>query len=182
MSETLLAVIVGGLLTGAAAVGAQVLAARIQTDAARDAWNRTQAAEQLASLETTYLGILRSAHQVENAVASWQTGTLVATQAHGFIGAGNRDLEAAGLSIILHSGLNDPIVGLITRLRDAAAAYADLNLVNRPTPASITEKAAQAAVVSGAADELANRLHESLLKATKELTRGSTSTRTEGRV
>jgi hypothetical protein len=165
MSDTLWAVIVGGLLTGVAAVGAQVLAARIQASAARDAWNRDQAAAQLAALESTYLGIIRSAHQVENAVGSWQAGTLLSTQAHGFIGAGNRDLEAAGLSIILRGGLDDPIVGLITRLRDAADAYADLNLVSRAAPATDEEKAAQAATVSAAADQLADHLHKALLKA-----------------
>jgi hypothetical protein len=120
MSDTLWAVIVGGLLTGGAAVGAQLLAGRMQANAARDAWNRDQGAAQIAALESVYLQILRSAHQVENAVGSWQAGTLLATQAHGFIGAGNRDLEAAGLSIILRSGLDDPIVGLITRMRDVA--------------------------------------------------------------
>ena len=165
MSDTLWAVIVGGLLTGVAAVGAQVLAARIQASAARDAWNRDQAAAQLDALESTYLGIIRSAHQVENAVGSWQAGTLLSTQAHGFIGAGNRDLEAAGLSIILRGGLDDPIVGLITRLRDAADAYADLNLVSRAAPATDDEKAAQAATVSAAADQLADHLHKALLKA-----------------
>jgi hypothetical protein len=116
-------------------------------------------------LESTYLGILRSAHQVENAVGNWTSGALMATQAHGNIAAGNRDLEAAGLSIILRAGLNDPIVGLITRLREAAEAYAGLNLVNRATPATDEEKAAQASAVSAAADELADHLHESLLKA-----------------
>ncbi|MHB8611239.1 MAG: hypothetical protein ACYDAL_02270 [Candidatus Dormibacteraceae bacterium] len=40
MSETLWAVIVGGLLTGGAAVGAQLLAARIQADAAREAYRQ----------------------------------------------------------------------------------------------------------------------------------------------
>jgi hypothetical protein len=165
MSDTLWAVIVGGLLTGGAAVGAQVLAARIQAAAARDAWNRDQAAAQLAVLENTYLGILRSAHQVENAVASWQSGTLLSTQAHGFIGAGNRDLETAGLAIILIGGLDDPIVGLITRLRDEAEAYADLNLVSRATPATDEEKATQAAAASAAADELADHLHKGFLKA-----------------
>jgi len=52
MSETLWAVIVGGLLTGGAAVGAQVLAARFQANAARDAylqqdrvWHRDQRLE-----------------------------------------------------------------------------------------------------------------------------------------
>jgi hypothetical protein len=52
MSETLWAVIVGGLLTGGAAVGAQLLAARFQTNAARDAyrqqdrvWHRDQRLE-----------------------------------------------------------------------------------------------------------------------------------------
>jgi hypothetical protein len=168
MSETLLAVIVGGLLTGGAAVGAQVLAARIQANAARDAWNRDQATARLAALETTYLGILRSAHQVENAVGSWQSGTLQSTQAHGFIGAGNRDLEAAGLSIILGSGLQDPIVGLITRLRDAAYGYAALNLVSRGSLATDDEKTAQADSVTAAADELAAHLHQSLLKANAE--------------
>jgi len=49
MSETLWAVIVGGLLTGGVAVGVQVLAARMQANAARDAfrqqdrvWHRDQ--------------------------------------------------------------------------------------------------------------------------------------------
>jgi hypothetical protein len=52
MSETLWAVIVGGLLTGGVAVGAQVMAARFQADAARDAyrqqdrvWHRDQRLE-----------------------------------------------------------------------------------------------------------------------------------------
>lgn len=52
MSETLWAVIVGGLLTGGAAVGAQVLAARIQANAASEAfrqqdrvWHRDQRLE-----------------------------------------------------------------------------------------------------------------------------------------
>jgi len=166
MSETLLGVIIGGLLTGAAAVGAQVYAARIQANAARDAWTRTQAAEQLAELESMYLGILRSAHQVENAVASWQAGTLLSTQAHGFIGAGNRDLEVAGLAVILRSGPDDPIGGLITHLRDAAEGYAALNLVSRSSPATDEENAAQAATVSTAADQLAAHLHRSLLQAT----------------
>jgi hypothetical protein len=171
MSDTLWAVIVGGLLAGGAAVGAQLLAGRMQATAARDAWNRDQGAAQIAALESVYLQILRSAHQVENAVGSWQAGTLLATQAHGFIGAGNRDLEAAGLSIILRSGLDDPIVGLITRLRDVADGYAALNLVSRTTPATDKEKAAQAAVVSTAADQLAAHLHQSMLKASTESAR-----------
>jgi hypothetical protein len=171
MSDTLWAVVVGGLLTGAAAVGAQVIAARIQASAARDAWNREQAAAQLAALESVYLQILKSAHQVENAVVSWQSGTLQSTQAHGFIGAGNRDLPAAGLSIILSRGLADPIVGHITRLRDAADGYADLNLVSRSTPATDEEKSAQAAAVSTAADELARRLHQGFAGASDEVTR-----------
>lgn len=52
MSETLWAVIVGGLLTGSAAIGAQVWAARSQAGAARDAfrqqdrvWHRDQRLE-----------------------------------------------------------------------------------------------------------------------------------------
>jgi hypothetical protein len=90
----------------------------------------------------------------------------LSTQAHGSIGAGNRELEAAGLSVILRSGLDDPIVGLITRLRDAAEAFADLNLVSRATPPTDEENAAQAAAVTSAADDLATRLHESLLIAT----------------
>ncbi len=52
MSETLLAVIVGGLLTGGAAVGAQVVSARIQANAARETfrqqdrvWHRDQRLE-----------------------------------------------------------------------------------------------------------------------------------------
>jgi hypothetical protein len=52
MSETLWAVVVGGLLTGGAAVGVQLLAARIQADAAREAylqqdrvWHRDQRLE-----------------------------------------------------------------------------------------------------------------------------------------
>jgi len=168
MSETLWAVIVGGLLTGGAAVGAQLLAGRMQANAARDAWNRDQGVAQVAALESVYLQILRSAHQVENAVGSWQAGTLLATQAHGFIGAGNRDLEAAGLSIILSSGLDDPIVGLITRLRAAADTYAALNLVSRSSPTTVEEKDAQAAAVSTAADQLATRLHQTLAKARAE--------------
>jgi hypothetical protein len=171
MSETLWAVIIGGFLTGGAAVGAQVLATRIQANAARDAWNRARVADQLAALEGTYLGILRSAHQVENAVASWQAKTLQSTQAHGLIGAGNRDLEAGGLSIILRSGLDDPIVGLITRLRGAADGYAALNLVSRSAPATHEENAAQAAAVSAAADQLASHLHQTLRKANAEATR-----------
>jgi len=165
MSETLWAVIVGGLLTGGAAVGAQVLAARIQAAAAQDAWRRDQAAAQLTALENIYFGILRSAHQVENAVGSWQSGTLQSTQAHGFIGAGNRDLEAAGLSIILRGGLDDPIVALITRLRDAADGYAALHLVSRSSPASDEDKERHASAVSSVADELAAHLHQGLLKA-----------------
>jgi hypothetical protein len=171
MSETLVAVIVGGLLTGGAAVGAQVLAARIQANAARDAWNRAQVAAQLAALEATYLGILHSAHQVENSVASWQTGTLMATQAHGNIGAGNRDLEAAGLAIVLRSGPNDPIVGLIDELRRTAERYAELNLVSRSSPATVEEKAAQAAAVTTAADKIAAHLHMGLVKANAEAAR-----------
>jgi hypothetical protein len=52
MSETLWAVIVGGLLTGGVALGVQVLAARFQANAARGAyreqdrvWNRSQRLE-----------------------------------------------------------------------------------------------------------------------------------------
>ncbi len=81
-------------------------------------------------------------------------------------GAGNRDLEAAGLAIILRNGLDDPIAGLIARLREAAEGYANLNLVSRALAATDHEKASQAAAVSGAADQLATQLHQALRKAT----------------
>jgi len=156
---------VGGLLTGGAAVVAQVLAARVQANAARDDWNRKQVADRLASLGRTYLDILTAAHSVENAVDSWQSGTLTATPAHATIGAGNRALEQAGLVVMLESGPTDPIVGLITRLRVEAERYGDLYLVSRTTPATADEKREQAAMVSAAADELAAHLHQRLRQA-----------------
>ena len=139
MSDTLWAVVVGGLLTGGAAVGAQVLVTRIQTAAARDAWNRDQAAAQLAALESMYLDILRSAHQVENAVANWQTGALMSTQAHGNITAGSRDLEAAGLAIILRSSptrSSGSLLACATRRRSTPRSTSSAAPRRRPTTRS----------------------------------------------
>jgi hypothetical protein len=45
-------------------------------------WNRDQAVAQLAALESTYLGILRSANQVENAVGNWTSGALTLGRNH----------------------------------------------------------------------------------------------------
>lgn len=167
VAATLLAVVVGGLL----AIGAQVLAARIQAGAARDAWNRTQVADQLAALENMYLNLLRAAHQVEYAVASWQANPQLSTSSHSAITAGNRGLEEVGLAVMLRSGLEHPIVGLITRLRNAAEGYAELHLVSRATAATADETQAQAATVSAAADQLATHLHQDLKKAKAEATR-----------
>jgi len=161
----LLGAAVGGLLTGGAAVVAQVLAARVQANAARDDWNRKQVADRLASLARTYLDILTAAHSVENAVDSWQSGTLLPTQAHGTIGAGNRALEQSGLVVMLESGPTDAIVGLITRLRVEGERYGDLNLQSRTLAATDSEKREQAAMVSAAADELAAHLHQRLRQA-----------------
>lgn len=164
-SAALLGAAVGGLLTGGAAVVAQVLAARVQANAAREDWNRRQTADRLATLGRTYLDILTAAHSVENAVDTWLSGTLLATQAHGTITAGNRALEQAGLVVMLESGPTDPIVGLISRLRVESERYADLNLVSRSPAASADEKREQAAMVSAAADELASHLHQRLRQA-----------------
>lgn len=165
MSDTLLGVSIGAILTGVFLIVAQWMATRAQTNAAREAWERSNTAEQLAALESMYLEILRSADQVEDAVASWESGTLLSTQAHGIIGSGSRALEQAGLLVVLRNGLEDPLVGLITRLRTAARRYGDLNLVGRTPPATVDEKRAQATAVSAAADQLASHLHQGLSKA-----------------
>lgn len=165
VSQTLWAVIVGGLLTGLASIGAQVLAARIQAKSQREAWKRDQTANQLAKLDDTYLGILRCAHQIENAVESWETGTLMSTQAHGAIGTGRRNLEDANLVIALRGGPNDPAVGLADQLMSAADRYCELRLVSHQPPATADETAAQAVDVRAAASKLRSHLHGALQKA-----------------
>src|SRR5487761_120562 len=67
MSETLWAVIVGGLLTGAAAVGAQVLAGRTQASAARDAFHRQRLETKDSLLRAAYIKVLNAAERLIDA-------------------------------------------------------------------------------------------------------------------
>jgi len=61
MSETLLAVIVGGLLAGAAAIGSQVLAARSRA-ADREAQSKEAAEDHRRTLETTSIAVRQAIH------------------------------------------------------------------------------------------------------------------------
>jgi hypothetical protein len=160
-------VVIGALVTGGFLISAQVLSQRSQAHAARDAWNRSQLAQQRGELESTCLAILRFVHQIENAVLSWEDGTLMSTQAHGSIGAGARSLEDSGLGIVLRNGPKDPIVGFMGRLIRSANRYAELKRPGWvPTPTA-KEVAAQVDDVKSAAEALRDYLHRMLREETK---------------
>src|SRR6266851_699677 len=158
MSETLLAVLIGGALAGIASIVAQVVAGRLQATSAREAWNRDRSAARLAGLETTYLGILRSAYGIETAVSSWQEGRTQATPAFATIQAGTRELEEAGLVVILRNGPDDPIIQLISKLSAAATGYSDLRVASRNESANSPDFEANANLVIQATNVLSRHL------------------------
>jgi hypothetical protein len=67
MSETLLAVIVGGLLTGCAAVGASVLATHYQTKAAREAYREQERVRTRAERLEAHHNFLNRVHRLMHA-------------------------------------------------------------------------------------------------------------------
>jgi hypothetical protein len=165
VSETLVAVIIGGALTGVASVAAQVVAGKLQATSAREAWNRDHSAGRLAELETIYLCILRSAYEIETTVSSWQEGRTTATPAYATIHAGTRQIEAAGLVVMLRNGPDDPIVRLIGKLSGAATEYADMRAAAHNDTPNNPDFEAHATLVVVATNNLVQHLHEAIQKA-----------------
>jgi hypothetical protein len=162
VSETLVGVIIGAVVTGVFLIGAQVITARIQANAARDAWNRTQVAQQRSEWENTCLAILQLAHEIESAVVRWDTENEQWTMADISISSASHKLEDSSLSIVLRQGPADPIIGLVARLTRSAKGFSDLHRVGRVPLATADEKHEQAAEVSAAASMLRSHLHMTL--------------------
>lgn len=160
MSDTLLGVLIGAILTGVFLIVAQWMATRAQGNAARAAWDRSQAAQERADLESTCLAILRQTHQIDSAVTGWENGTRQATQAHASINAAARELEDAGLILVLRQGPDDPTAGLIGRVIDEASRFSGLYLQSRTQLATVLEKSAQKDAVGVAAATLRSHLHK----------------------
>jgi hypothetical protein len=173
LSDTLSGVILGALLTGAFLILAQLLAARSQTvavreaarvqaDAAREAWDRSHKAQRHAELESMCVEILRYINQIEDTVVTWKAGGMTGPEAVAAINTSARAVMESGFSIVLRQGPADQTAILIGQVLDQTRKFSQLYKPGQEPPATEEQKTAQVGAVKSAEQALRAYVHQML--------------------